>query len=318
MQAAATVIAFLAAAAAAATAAVSPVAVTIAVTEQLPTLDMSGFAWAENMAFDGRGSLFVSDAVQGILYRVFLQGSQYQREAHLQGGDWSGVDGLAASQDGSIVFAVVGSLLGSSRVLAVDAAQPNTYKTLCALPAKGNGLGLHYASGKLYATSEGFFVPGRGAVFEIDSTSGAVSTFASGLNSADGLYILQSQELMFVSDVTGAKVLKFDLASRSLLATISLPNGVKSLDDMSLSADGSVLFGADFLGGFAFACLANGEGQAVVLAARLKSPTSVRFAAGPGFNASSVFVTEGGGVLKSDTSRRVLEIPGGALVVPPI
>jgi hypothetical protein len=32
----------------------------------LPMLNISGFSWAENLAFDGHGNLFVSDATTGM------------------------------------------------------------------------------------------------------------------------------------------------------------------------------------------------------------------------------------------------------------
>lgn len=35
----------------------------------LPLLNFEGFSWAENLAFDGLGNLFVTDAVRGELWR---------------------------------------------------------------------------------------------------------------------------------------------------------------------------------------------------------------------------------------------------------
>lgn len=37
----------------------------------LPSLNFEGFSWAENLAFDGLGNLFVTDAVRGELWRFF-------------------------------------------------------------------------------------------------------------------------------------------------------------------------------------------------------------------------------------------------------
>lgn len=34
-------------------------------------LNVDGFTWAENLAFDGLGSLFVSEAVRGELWRIY-------------------------------------------------------------------------------------------------------------------------------------------------------------------------------------------------------------------------------------------------------
>lgn len=45
----------------------------------LPLLEVSGFSWAENLAFDGRGSLFVSDVATGELSRIYLCGKKIYR-----------------------------------------------------------------------------------------------------------------------------------------------------------------------------------------------------------------------------------------------
>ena len=41
----------------------------VASSADLPVLNFEGFSWAENLAFDGLGSLFVTDAVRGELWR---------------------------------------------------------------------------------------------------------------------------------------------------------------------------------------------------------------------------------------------------------
>ncbi len=83
--------------------------VNVAMAQQktLPVLDMSGFSWAENLAFDANGNLFVSDATTGKIWRIFLppNANSYSRTLHLSGFD--GCLGLVASEDGQQMFSAV-------------------------------------------------------------------------------------------------------------------------------------------------------------------------------------------------------------------
>ena len=38
----------------------------------LPSLEVRGFSWAENLVFDGMGNMFVSDATTGDISRIHL------------------------------------------------------------------------------------------------------------------------------------------------------------------------------------------------------------------------------------------------------
>ena len=53
----------------------------------LPLLEVDGFGWAENLCFDGLGSLFVSEMTGGKLHRIWLSddGQSYNKEIHLDG-----------------------------------------------------------------------------------------------------------------------------------------------------------------------------------------------------------------------------------------
>ena len=42
----------------------------------LPILEVDGFSWAENLVFDGLGSMFVSDANTGYITRIYLCGEK--------------------------------------------------------------------------------------------------------------------------------------------------------------------------------------------------------------------------------------------------
>ena len=70
----------------------------------LPTLLVDGFTWAENLAFDGKGHMFVSEAVHGYLYNIYLcnDGTEYCKDVYLRGFDRIG--GLAITPDGNTIY----------------------------------------------------------------------------------------------------------------------------------------------------------------------------------------------------------------------
>jgi sugar lactone lactonase YvrE len=138
---------------------------------------------------------------------------------------------------------------------------------------------LHFKTGLLYTASEGYFIPGNGEVFEIDPTSGKVTSIMSGLMSADGAWIDQERSLLYVSEVVLGRVIIYDLVQRkqikkykaplSALNFYSPPNrlqvvqlmsiiSLEMLDDFCLSQDGNTMFGADFWNGTVVAFAANG------------------------------------------------------------
>ena len=69
------------------------------------------------------------------------------------------------------------------------------------------------------------------------------------------------------------------------------------------------MLGADFWNGTVVAWKADGTGSLGIIASGLHSPTSVRLGRGSDFTVNGLYVTEGGGLTRGVTSRRVLEIP---------
>jgi hypothetical protein len=90
------------------------------------------------------------------------------------------------------------------------------------------------------------------------------------------------------------------------------------LDDLtvsSVSADGdvtkTVLLGADWTGRAIQMFTVDGSmvsEVAVPAGITLYEPTSVRWGRGPGFDPSSIYLTEGGGATRRVSSRRVVQI----------
>lgn len=71
-------------------------------------LNVDGFTWAENLIFDGLGSLFVSEAVGGELWRIVYDpvNNNYTSSIYLNKG-FKQFGGLSVSDNGKILYAGV-------------------------------------------------------------------------------------------------------------------------------------------------------------------------------------------------------------------
>jgi sugar lactone lactonase YvrE len=65
----------------------------------------TGFAWAENLVFDNRGNLFVSDVTRGEIHKIVLNAkNEYEQVLHIASFD--AIRGLASEEDGSKLYGV--------------------------------------------------------------------------------------------------------------------------------------------------------------------------------------------------------------------
>jgi hypothetical protein len=107
----------------------------------------------------------------------------------------------------------------------------------------GNGLACHHSTGLLYTTSEGNFEPGTGVVYEIDPRTHTATVILQGLWAADGLWLDQGRNLLYVGLLFTSEVLVWDIASRSVLRTI--PKAIPGLlDDFCLDHSGGAIIAA--------------------------------------------------------------------------
>jgi len=186
---------------------------------------------------------------------------------------------------------------------------PGSYDIVALLPGLGNGFGMHWSTGRLYAATEGNFLPGTGRVFEIDPSNGfSVSILKDEMWAADGLFIDQLRHILYVGELFTGKVWAYDLAARAEIGWLDGLGG-PGLDDFCLNLDGTSFFGCQWFSGEidVFPVNASSPSPSVYVAS-LNNPTSVRWGVGPGFSNTSLFVTEGGGVFPFETNFRVLEL----------
>ena len=283
-------------------------------------VNVDGFSWAENLVFDHEGGLFASDATTGEIWRIALAGSgEYERTLVASG--FSGALGLAFLEDGGLLYAAVSTSDDDApyQVVSID-LHTSVTTTIVSLPYTPNGLEADPATGLLYATTEGNFIPGQGEVYEINPETTEYATVMSGLWAADGAAIDVENRRLYVGEVISGWIHILDLDSGELLPSFRGLKGTRLqfLDDFEVLPGGTDLIGADFAGGD-IVRIPIGEdlrGRPDVLAKNLTSPTAVVIGRPPHFSAGSIFVAEGGGITSNTTDRRVIEFIDAELRLP--
>jgi len=299
----------------------------------LPMLEVGGFSWAENLAFDGRGGLFASEMHRGEMIRIHLcDGNTYCQAVHVSG--FSNIGGLAVSPDGLTIYAAVTWDDKTSGIIATSTLSPaedptsGTYAIVGKTTKKGNGMQLY--NGVFYCTEEGG-VKGDGTVFTVDLATGSERIVHTGIN-ADGAWLDEASQRLFIGQVKSMNVAVFNVSSsrdvaydgnfRGPAGQIKHP-GLQILDDLTLAVQSgqssgapgplaaTQLLGADWLGKKLLRFALDGSEMSSVPVpdgVKLKELTSVRWGKGPGFDEGSVYVSEGGGMTKHVTDRRIVQI----------
>lgn len=138
-------------------------------------------------------------------------------------GNFTRTLGLAIDPTGTVLYGIAIDEQKRSMLIKMDPQRPNIWSPLAVTDKPGNGLAMHFATGLLYTASEGFFVPGNGEVYEIDPSSGKVTSIMSGLFAADGAWIDQQRHLLYISEVVFGKVIIYDLKARRQIGKYSAP-----------------------------------------------------------------------------------------------
>lgn len=172
-----------------------------------------------------------------------------------------------------------------------------------------NGLALDTHTDTLLATSLGHLTPGEGEIVSAPAQGGPLTLWSSAndLNGSDGLWLDEANRLAYVSELTTATVLVYNLDTGALVRSFVAP-GMVQLDDLTLDPTGEYVYGADLIAGAIVKFASNGTGTGTPVVTGLVNCTSARFGAAMGFNPLSLFVTEGGGQGAGQATRRLLEV----------
>lgn len=296
--------------------------------ESVPTLVISGFTWAENLAFDGLGNLFVSENIRGELWKINLckNGTDYCSVVKLNEG-FSSFGGLQISPDGKTLYAGATLDDGTFLVIKTDTDSENlaSYSILSKTRKQPNGMACNWKTNTLYYTNEG----DKGILMSIDLASGVESTLYTGLPGADGAWLDESTNLLFVGLLTEKKIAVFNLTNAvespsffwGTFPGLSLAlDATHMLDDFTplsgvnkMALGSTLILGADWLGSELQQFNLDGTVVASIPPPvgieKFYQLTSARWGKGPGFDSNSIYVTEGGGMFAKQTDRRVIQIP---------
>ncbi len=295
---------------------------------RLPMLNVDGFSWAENLCFDGLGGLFVSDAVFGRLVRISFdaQARNYTSSIHVTKG-FKQFGGLAATPDGHNLYAAAifedkshGIILTPTKPAMVG-QQDYTVLTQ-KLDELCNGMQLVPGDNAIYGTSE------TGTLTRIDITTGEHSIISSGeLLKPDGLWYDEKTNLLFIGELVTKKMRVFDVATKSLIPTyfdgVSMIGAIHLIDDLMVVGEvdrnnlgATKIVAADWTGRQVVEFAMDGSWHKTITppeGIKFNEPTSVRLGKGPGFDKNSYYITEGGGIDRKFTNRRVLQLTPGSV-----
>lgn len=298
----------------------------------LPDLVVSGFSWAENLVFDGFGSLFVAESVRGEIWKINLcnDGKEYCSTIQLTDGI-SSVGGMQIPPDGKTIYAGA-TLSDGTPVLISTPAHPmgaSNFTVITKTVHQPNGVACDWSTNVLYYTFEGT-TTGGGYLMGVDLETGVESTLYPGLDGADGAWFDASTNLLYVGLLTDKTIMLFNVSEPSTSPAFLVGkypglsvalDKTHMLDDITLyrtaqtvtnNFGSTVLLGADWLGSQLQQFNLDGtEVKSIPPPAGIDSffqVTSVRWGKGPGFDPNSVYITEGGGLLAKQTDRRVIQI----------
>lgn len=278
----------------------------------------ANFIWVENLAFIPANSsddaLFAADRSAGTIYRITRDAASgnYSSVVHLAAPEIAVVLGLSVSDDGETLYGCASLHNDTNFVLRMGTARAaaGAYTILTYTPDVGNGMRLY--NGQLYVSTEGNFLPNTGQVWRIDAESGALTTLSDGkLWAADGLWI-SSSGVLYVGQLFARSLWRYEIAT----GASSIVSGPASgwLDDFTLDewSGGGLFNGANFEQSRIDRWWVNGTLAPPAVASGIKTPTSCRFGPGtPSFPATSLYISEGGGLFPSSPKERhVWELRG--------
>jgi sugar lactone lactonase YvrE len=296
--------------------------------EDLPQLVFPGFSWAENLVFDGLGSMFVSDAVTGELWRLSLcpNRTEYCGEIHYKNShEIIQFGGLEVTPDGQTLLAGVTFPDKTKGLVSMSTQTPQgDYEIIAVTKNQPNGLSCDWSRSNCYFTDEGTGSEEGGSVTSINVKTKVETVVKTQIPGADGAWIDVATKKLDVGELVSLKIAVFDLTEESPVflgefdGFSSLPKGRHMLDDLTVysASPGSdvaktVLLGADWTGRSIQMFSVDGSSISEVPLPEgiaLYEPTSVRWGRGPGFDPSSIYLTEGGGATARVTNRRVIQI----------
>ena len=301
---------------------------------ELPYLNIDGFAWAENLVFDGLGHMFVAENTNGMVYRINLcnNGTEYCKEIYLENG-LKKVGGLQVSDDGQVLYAGV-TFDDEDESTGIISAPTNgnpsdTYSIFAKTAYQPNGLAYDITHGYLYYAASDI-------VYAVNKETQLETVIRGGVKGADGAWFNPLTNKLYIGELFSMQIHVFDTANP--ITNLGIPAsyvGVYTalsnefgkthmMDDFTIQTqsidttevEDVYMYGCDFTGKNVMSFDMSGKHVSQVdlnkatdgQITELFNPTSVRYGKGEGFDPSSLYLAEGGGITKRTTNRRVIQL----------
>lgn len=251
----------------------------------------SGYGTLENMAFDGRGGLLLSELSftgPGALRKLTAQGARSTEVA-----DVDGPGGIVVSGDGA--FFNTGNTTaaglfdtpdGTVELLALDTGETRTVARGLTMP---NGLAV-LPGGELVVSRD---LGSDTGLTRIDPVTGRGEPFAPAVTSTNGLVWDSGRELLWVATSfnSATEIVGVDVATGTPSRTLTIPGpGLLNVaDDLTLGPDGNLYVALNVAG--KIVRLDPDGGGSCVIADGLPLTSAVEFGAGPGWDEKSLYAT---------------------------
>lgn len=247
-----------------------------------------GFGVLENLAFDGRGGVLLSEQATsgpGAIRRLTADGARSVAAADVDGPGGLLVSGHTAyfTTGNSAVAALSGRADGTIDALDLDTGVVRTVASGLTMP---NGLA-QLPGGDLVVSRD----VGTGSMTRVAADGGA-TPYAPWLASTNGLAFDPGRGRLVVSTTfePTTTIASVDAAARPGPATVLPGYGpANSADDLTVAPDGTVYVALNVAGRIEQVDL--DTGRTCTIAEGLPLSSSVRFGAGPGWNPDSLYVT---------------------------
>jgi len=241
------------------------------------------------------------------------------------------VGGMVATNDGTYLYAGVTFLDdGGYGIIGVPTSDENgnhNYTIVTKTNHHPNGMAADWDTGIIYFTDEGTGDKEGGTVSSYNTLTHEYVAVAAFVPWADGAWFDHKAKKLYVGELAAKKIHLFSIVDGGALQLDNIYVGLSEalnklhiLDDMTLetatnmqNVSSTILFGADWTGKAIQKFSLDGTFVEELNCGSIDmaEPTSVRWGKGPGFDERSLYISEGGGVTKAQTNRRVFQVPIG-------
>lgn len=252
-----------------------------------------GFGMLENLAFDGRGAMLLSDqspmGTGGSIDRLTADGARSTVVPDVEGPGGIAVAGHTAyfTTGNTATAGLTGGASGTIEALDLDSGRVSTVARGLAMP---NGL-VRLPNGNFVVSKD---IGATTGLTLVDPGTGGHQPYGPGLVSANGLALSPDATRLYASTTftPTTSIVGIDPAHPQTPATTTTLPGfgpLNAADDLTVGPDGQV-YAALNLAGEVLRIDPN-TGLTCTLARGLPLTTSVRFGAGPGWDQRSLYAT---------------------------